>query len=430
VSVRVPSRPAAPSRTAEGRPADSTEAGTPRRPEGGPTPAAPARFRDAFVQDGDLPSLPSAPAAPPGPTVSASGRSAPQVVSDAVALLRSGEFGNSAFAGGVVVANPLNVFDPADTGSTPRAAAAMAQVKANQKLEMEALGRLPRARHPEYLAVRKALEGTGDAVALLSLQKLLLGGELPGEKAYEGAGDVLSGLAGLGQQKLAAGVDRAALLTDAVQELAWPPAVAQGNKNTCAPTVVQVHLLSERPAEYLRLLSAMASPEGKVRLHGGTVMVREPGTGAPDGMGRSTPQRLLSPALMEVADGADDYDDAQDVHLSEGVATWGGLSPQQVDALLEALHGGDFAFADMVYGNDSREAAWALLEEEIQSGGTMLAGIRWGGGGHKVLVTGLESEGGADWVRIINPWGQEERLPKAAFVESLRNINYRPAPSP
>jgi hypothetical protein len=380
--------------------------------------------------DGDLPGLPTAPAAAPGPSPAGGTRTASQAVSDAVALLRSGALAASAFPGGVVVANPLNVFDPADTGATPRAQAASAHVKANQKLEAEALARLPRARHAEYLAVRKGLEGAGDPVALLSLQKLLLDGELPGDQDLEGRGDVLAGLHGLGQQRLASGVDRQALLADAVQELAWPPAVAQGNKNTCAPTVVQVHLMAERPAEYLRLLSGLASPEGRVRLRGGAVMAREPGTESPDGLGRSTPQRLLSPAMMEVANGRDDYDNGRDVHLAEGVATWGGLSPQQVDTLLEALHGGEFAFADMVYGNDSRDAAWSLLEEEIQSGGTVLAGIRWGGGGHKVLVTGLESEGGADWVRIINPWGQEERLPRAAFVESLRNINYRPAPAP
>ncbi|MBM4378809.1 MAG: hypothetical protein FJ086_05835 [Deltaproteobacteria bacterium] len=395
-----------------------------------PAAAAQARFRDAFVPgDGDLPVLPSAPAVPPGPSLAGAQRGAALAVSDAVVLFRAGEGLPSAFPGGEVVANPANVFDAADRGATPRSEVAAAQVKANRDLEMAALGRLPTTRHAEYVAVRKALVESGDAVAALSLQKLLLDGALPGEKDHAGKADVLGGLHRLTLQPLADGVERAALLTDAVQELAWPPAVAQGNKNTCAPTVVQIHLLSERPAEYLRLLSGVASPEGKVRLHGGQVMAREPGTEAPDGMERSTPQRLLSPAMMEAANGRDDYDNRKDVHLSEGVETWGGLSPQQVDTLLEALHGGEYAFADMVYGDDSREAAWALLEEELQAGGQVMAGIHWRNGGHKVLVNGLETVNGQDWVRIINPWGQEERLPKAAFVESLRNINYRPDPS-
>jgi hypothetical protein len=302
-------------------------------------------------------------------------------------------------------------------------------VKANQELEVAALRKLPSARHAEYLAVRKALEQATDPVAVLSLQKLLLDDALPGEKAYIGNTDVLSGLHGLLTQRLASGVDRAALLTDAVQELAWPPSVAQGDRNTCAPTVVQIHLMLEHPAEHLRLLSGMASPGGRVTLRGGRELVREPGAESQEIYKRSTPQRLLSPAMMEYANGTEQYDPERDIHLDvNGQETWGGLSPAQVDHLLEGIHGGEFAFADMVYGNDSRDAAWALMEEELQSGNSVVAGIRWRNGGHKVLVTGLETAEGLDWVRIINPWGQEERLPREGFIAALRNINYRPSP--
>jgi hypothetical protein len=356
-------------------------------------------------------------------------RGAGLAVSDAVALFRAGAPVPSAFPGAEVVSNPADVQLPEDRSSTPRAEAARAQVKANQELEVEALRTLPSARHAEYLAVRKALEQAKDPVAVLSLQKLLLDDALPGEKAFVGSTDLLSGLHGLLSQPLARGVDRAALLTDTVQELAWPPSVAQGDRNTCAPTVVQIHLMLEHPAEHVRLLSGMASPAGKVQLLGGQALVREPGAEAQEAYKRSTPQRLISPAMMEYANGAEQYDPERDIHVDVlGNETWGGLSPAQVDHLLEGIHGGEFAFADMVYGTDSRDAAWALVEEELQSGNSVIAGIRWRNGGHKVLVTGLESSGGLDWVRIINPWGQEERLPREGFIEAMRNINYRPSP--
>ena len=403
-------------------------------------PAIPARHgadlskaKDGFSRtkaDGEFELLPPAAAATPGPTLTGPRRTAALAVSDAVALFRAGAPVASAFPGAEVVSNPAGVDVPEDQVSSPRAEAAMAQVKANRDVEMAALAKIPAARHPEYLAVRKALESAKDPVAVLSLQKLLLDGELPGERDYEGTGDVLAGLNGLLTQPLARGIDRDALLTDAVQELAWPPSVAQGDRNTCAPTVVQIHLMLEHPAEHLRLLAGLASPEGRVRLHGGEELVREPGSETQEAFNRSVPQRLVSPAMMEYADGAEQYDNDRDIHLDvTGAETWGGLSPGQVDHLLEGVHGGEFAFADMVYGTDSRDAAWALLEEELQSGNSVIAGIRWRNGGHKVLVTGLESAGGQEWVRIINPWGQEERLPREGFIEAMRNLNYRPSPA-
>jgi hypothetical protein len=429
VSVRLPPSPLSSSR--------SKAASTPR---GGST-AAKSEVRpgpvgrsvlDGFSgppRDGDFDLLPAAPAVPLGPSLTGELRGAGLAVSDAVSLFRAGAPVPSAFPGAEVISNPADVQLPEDRSSTPRAEAANAQVKANQELEMAALRKLPASRHPEYLAVRKALEQAKDPVAVLSLQKLLLDDALPGERAYVGSTDVLSGLHTLLTQPLASGVDRAALLTDTVQELAWPPSVAQGDRNTCAPTVVQIHLMLEHPAEHLRLLSGMASVGGRVTLRGGRELVREPGAEAQEAYARSAAQRLMSPAMMEYANGTEQYDPERDVHLdADGEETWGGLSPGQVDHLLEGIHGGEFAFADMVYGHDSQDAAWALLEEELQSGNSVIAGVRWRNGGHKVLVTGLETAEGMDWVRIVNPWGQEERLPREGFIAAMRNINYRPSP--
>lgn len=50
--------------------------------------------------------------------------------------------------------------------------------------------------------------------------------------------------------------------------------------------------------------------------------------------------------------------------------------------------------------------------EELAAGRDVLVGIKWGDGGHKVLVTGTETRDGVDYVKIINPWGREELIPR------------------
>lgn len=356
-------------------------------------------------------------------------RTTEDAVRDAEKVLEMGMRGESALEGGEVTSNPGDVNDPG-TGVYGRLRETKAQwvLQQNAALEEAALQALTPEQQAQYQALRHFLKDAEDPLALLSLQKMLLNGELPGERALGGTDDLLSGLYGLISQPLADGIDRSQLLTDAVQELACPSAVAQQGKGTCAATSVEILLLRENPAEYVRILAGLASPEGTVQLANGDVVRREAGTAEDDGTGRSVPQRLIAPVFMEYANGRADYDNGTDHHTEDGVDRGRGLTAAQVDLLLEGVFGKDFTFANVFGTPEAVEAAWEHIQAELAAGRAVLVGLKWGEAGHKVVVTGTETVDGKTWVTFINPWGQEERLPESEFLERLRNLNYEAAP--
>ncbi|MEW6432793.1 MAG: hypothetical protein AB1730_14915 [Myxococcota bacterium] len=329
----------------------------------------------------------------------------------------------------VVVEDAPYVNDQRDVNGK-RADAAVAQLGDNAQLEAEALAKLSPKDRARYLSVKETLlepsdgKPHGDPVAALALQTLLLEGKLPGEKALGGKDTLLGGLAKLTKQELAEGVDRQTLLADLVQEVAVPEAVAQRNKGTCVPTSIEIQLLQTNPAEYVRLVAGLASPEGEVTTRGGDVIKREDGV-LDDGTPRSLPQKLLAPALMELGNGLADYDNADDKHHGGGIEGQGGLTAAQADVVLESLYGHDFAFQNVSSG-DEKKAATDFVLDEVAAGRSVLVGMKWGDGGHKVLVTGTETRDGVEYVKIINPWGREELIPRDDFEARLRNVNYDP----
>lgn len=329
----------------------------------------------------------------------------------------------------VVVEDAPYVNDERDLNGK-RADAALTQLSDNAQLEAEALATLSPKDRARYLAVKDTLlEGSdgkpnGDPVAALALQTMLLEGKLPGEKALGGKDTLLGGLAKLTKQDLADGVDRQQLLADLVQEVAVPEAVAQRNRGTCVPTSIEIQLIQQNPAEYVRLVSGLASPSGEVTTRGGDVLKREDGV-LTDGTLRSLPQKLLAPALMELGDGVADYDNADDKHHGGGIDGQTGLTAAQADVVLESLYGHDFAF-QTTSSAEEKKAGTDFVLDELAAGRSVLVGLKWGDGGHKVLVTGTETRDGVEYVKIINPWGREELIPRDDFEARLRNVNYDP----
>lgn len=324
--------------------------------------------------------------------------------------------------GSIIVQDAPYVNDSKDlTGK--RAEEAARQVADNVALEGEALDKLSAKDRARYLSVKKTLlaEGEGrpqgDPVAALALQTMLLEGKLPG-------GELLKNLSKLNKQELAPGVDRQQLLSDVVQEVAVPEAIAQRNRGTCVPTSIEIMLVQQDPAEYVRLIAGLASPAGEVTTAGGDVLKREEGV-LEDGTSRSLSQKLLAPALMELGNGLADYDNEADEHVGGALDGKSGLTAAQADAVLESVFGQDFAFHTT--GNaEEKKAGTDFVLEELEAGRDVLVGIKWGTGGHKVLVTGTETRDGVEYLKIINPWGREELIPRDDFEERLRNVNYDP----
>ncbi len=316
-----------------------------------------------------------------------------------------------------------NVNSSQDTDETSdRHIAAQAQVDANAELEEAALKDFTPEQREQYEAVKQACLDANDPVAALGLQKMLLEGKLPGPTDLAGEGTTLDHLATLADPNtpLAQGVDRAALVTDLVQELATPSAVNQNPKGTCAPTAIAVQLAIQNPAEYARIVAGLASPDGEVELAGGTTLQREPGTEVDDGSGRSQVQRLMAPAFMEMANGDENYNNRTDA----GRGAWA----DELDVLYEQVWGRPMS--SEVYGTDAtpeeQAAAMETMDDVLRAGGLVPMAIEYGTGLHKVLVTGTETIDGVEYVKYINPWGREERMPRDEFEGHVVDISWDP----
>ncbi len=349
----------------------------------------------------------------------------PPVVSDAVRhtrqVLERLITSKSPRGAGVVVEDAPDVNDPQDV-SGRRAEEARAALATNTLAERVALMQLSESDRAAYLAVRRELlRDGGDPVAALALQTMLLEGRLARHP------QLLANLQAVVSQALAPELDRQQLLADLVQEVAVPEAINQTSKGTCVPTAIGIQLAMNDPAEYVRLVSGLATPEGTVVTRGGDVLRREPGV-FDDGTSRSTAQRLLAPALMELGNGDHEYDNGADQN-QERVLWWTneyqGLYPEQADRILESLYGRDFAYHSLG-SQTERERAMDYVSERLAQGESVLVAVAWGDGGHQLLVTGTELVDGVEYVRYVNPWGRVERLPMSEFVERMRAVNYDP----
>lgn len=339
-------------------------------------------------------------------------------------LLEGGVVERKQSDGSIVIEDAAYVNDATDVKGA-RADEAKRQLADNVAVEADALAKLPPGDREKYLAVKKALlKSPGDPVAALALQTMLLEGKLSEPSVLGLNPTLLGGLEKLATQELAPGVDRQQLLSDVVQELAVPEAIAQRNKGTCVPTAISIQLVQENPEEYVRLISGLASPEGTVTTKGGDVLKRD--DTALDDPQRALTQRLLAPALMELGNGRADYNNDEDRHYTDGVQSSGsGLTAAQADVILESLYGHDFAFQS-TSSAEEKERGTEFVMNELEAGRSVLVGLKWGDGGHKVLVTGTETRDGVEYVRIVNPWGRQELIPKDDFEARLRNVNYDP----
>jgi hypothetical protein len=296
---------------------------------------------------------------------------------------------------------------------------ARAHVKANLKLEVQELEKLSESDRKKYMEVRGNLGHLPiNGMAQLSLQKMLFQGKLPGEKDSKGEGTTLDHLAeAVSGKNLAEGIDRRTYTACLVREMATPSSINQGQRGTCAPTALSIDLADKNPAEYARISTGLASKEGKVELADGkTTLEREKETSFKnDGSLRSINQRILAPALMEVANEGRDYNDK----TGDGA----GANAQGLDRLNDAINGKNMRHGS--FGDKDKDKAMGIIDTELKRGNNVLVGMRFEEEGkphslHEVLVTRTTKQD----VYFTNPWGREERMPREEFANRLFSANY------
>jgi hypothetical protein len=204
-----------------------------------------------------------------------------------------------------------------------------------------------------------------------------------------------------------------------VRELAVPSSITQGDF-TCGATSLQVQLAVENPAEYVRLLSGLASPSGSVELANGDRLEREPHWNADEL--RSLPSRLLQSAFMEYANGAAwDYDPATDRSVGSLLGNRGqsgaGLEGIEMARLEGALFGRGSRVVPSPGANPTRDDLEAVLAN-LPS----VVGLAFPEGtvapvnGHAVVVTDVND----GVVTYVNPQsGLECTMPLEQFQQQF-----------
>lgn len=369
------------------------------------------------------------------PGVSGEARTPADAIKDANTLINGRGLPDVTAQGATVLSKAWQAFNKLDRDpSTPRYQSAKAQVEANASLVKQALANLLPSDVKQFKKIQDVLVNVDDPVAQLSLQKLLLNGELPGGKAVVGNSTVLSGLSALVEQPLADSLKRGEVLSEVVQEVAYPNAIYQGNKGTCVATSAEINLAHTKPAEFVRIVSGLASPEGQVTVASGATLNRKDDA-LNDNSWRNVVEELVGPAFMELGNGDRRYDNATDKnYTTDGTSTGSGLNWEGADILLDSLYGKNFEYkGDLQKASpEERQQVWDIVKNEMSQGKQMLAGVVWDeqGRGHDMVISGMgKGADGKDYVEFTNPHSIVERWPKEQFLARVIHVNYDPQSS-
>lgn len=318
--------------------------------------------------------------------------------------------------------------DPPDVNdySSARVADAVRAISANASAVSTKLNGLSVEDRAAYKEIESFLpvmgsEGNKSTIARAALQRLLLSDKLTSTADLGGGQNLVQNLRSLLTQPVASGVDRAELVRNLLCELDNPMAINQQYKGTCVATSVAMVAATKNPAEYTRIVSGLASPEGKVRLWTGDVLEREPGWNSNTDVGyreRTVSGRLLWPALMEHGNWVLNYDNTSDKHDVVGIKLGDGLLQYGGTKVLEAMTGERYETRTII-GDLNRSSAMEEIARLTKQGEFVPAGLNWASsgqhGGHEVVVAGVTDT----HVVYVNPWGQLESMTKADFQSRL-----------
>lgn len=303
----------------------------------------------------------------------------------------------------------------------------------------------------------RRIAGRTSGIGRLYLGRLIETPSLLGSKDLVERKTLLDRLDALSTRPLAPGFDRAELLQALIMQTQDPGEISQGARGTCVPTTIEYMLAAKHPAEYVRVVSDLASPDGRARLASGAYIFREPGTENRDDSGRTVASRLFEAAMMEFGNGILDYRNDTDRSGAFG-AGFGGLTPRGATKLTNAALNekrrtvlpvpgiGQVPFTSL-----GSERVMKELEQAVAKGQWVPAAIDWRAtgewrpSGHEVLVLKIE----AGRVYFRNPWGPDfskpgtvtdgkdgpvrrieddngvESMPSAEFAKRLKGIAVR-----
>jgi len=195
------------------------------------------------------------------------------------------------------------------------------------------------------------------------------------------------------------------LIQSVLQDIATPESIMQGNKNTCAATVAQIKLAIEDPVKYVKIMAELAGPNGQSSSslvsnnRSGDFLRLDPQAISADASGRSLSNRIFQTALMEYGNGNQNYHSQNDTNTSQGnQQTYSGLKDYENQELMNALFAGKYQTLSTKQGLAQNILA-QRIENAVLAGVPISTGMKWGEGGHQVLVVGMDPKN----VQLINP---------------------------
>ena len=230
-------------------------------------------------------------------------------------------------------------------------AASLTEAFANRRLEKDKLATMSPAEQAQYAKLTAFFEN--DHQARLAVQMLLLEGKLTAAPKNKDGQDLLGALTKLSETRCEAPLTPGQLLGESVREIANPASIKQGTRNTCSAAALQVMMATQRPAEYVRLMTGLAT-EGNpgVAMANGDTLKRVPGTEKDGDFQRTGTQELWQAALMQyeadkIKPGAV-YDPKTDsIKWDANLTTNHGIIGRGMEAGLEAVTGDAHALVDM-----------------------------------------------------------------------------------
>jgi hypothetical protein len=293
--------------------------------------------------------------------------------------------------------------------------------EANAAKVAEAVAKLSPEEKKQYEAV--SAQTVGRPTAQLALEAMLLDGRLTQGKDLKGGGSALKHLATLSAQPLAKDVDRRTLVSEVIGELENPVRINQHGVGTCGATTAQILLIRQNPAEYVRLMTGLASPAGKAEMAGGDTIERvEDWNDDSDvnwGGARTMASRIFQPAVMTYGEPlpGDRYDNSEDRNKWGPIPLFSGL--MSLGGICEQLTGKSYDSTMMLHWN--RDSAWNDMKSALKNG-PVPAAVRWNtsgsAGGHFVQIDKVEN----GKVYITNPWGQREHFSEEEFKSHVTTL--------
>lgn len=203
----------------------------------------------------------------------------------------------------------------------------------------------------------------------------------------------------------AAGQAPQELYGSVLDDLAHAERIKQSSFGTCTVTSMQYELVRDDPAEYARLMHDVGTT-GVAEMRGGGQLELQAGyLKQREGDHRTLSEIVFQSAAMEYGNGAENYDEAHDTSISEGLfwdESHGGLTAEQQERAMQSLFGHPFTSL-----TDSSQAVAYMERYQTRAGNPpLLLNLNVAAEPGKVsshALTFLKMENGQVYFR--NPWG-------------------------